>query len=186
MRYALAQKVRRATVARTLVLTFVAILSLGYLTANAHAAPGQQDPFASAIAQIYTNPAAGDDSLDRVQAFASGFPSIAITLSRQSYAKGEVITVSEFRLKNPNPTAAVVEIKVWMEIPGQNAVSILNMGADASFSFPPGFDQNVAPVSLFQNDGSNTPGTYYLSARVVDPVTGQVYSEDLNPFSLLP
>jgi hypothetical protein len=186
MRYALAQKVRRATVARTLVLTFVAILSLGYLAATATAAPAEQDPFASAIAQIYTNPAAADDSLGRVQAFASGFPSISITLSSPAYSKGQRITVSEFRMKNPNAAAAVIEIKIWMELPGQNPVSILNVGSDGSFSFPPNFDQNVAPVTLFQNDGSYTPGSYYVSARVVDPVTGQIYSEDLNSFTLLP
>jgi hypothetical protein len=186
MRYVHARKVSRTTVARTLILTLSAILSLGYLAVNAHAAPGEQDPF-SAIAQIYTKPAAGDDSLDRVQAFASGFaPSISITLSQPAYAKGESITVMEFRLKNPNPTGAVIEVKIWMELPGQNPISILNAGSDGSFSFPADFDLNLAPLALFQNDGSHAPGTYALCARVLDPQTGQVYSEDLNPFTLLP
>jgi len=186
MRYALAQKVRRPTVARTLVLTVSAILCLGYLTVNANAAPGEQDPF-SAIAQLYTNPAAGDDSLDRVLAFATGFaPSISITMSQQSYAKGEAITVSELRLKNPNPAGAVIEVKIWLELAGQNPISILNVGSDGSFSFPQNFDLNVAPITLFRNDGTYSTGTYSLNARVFDPVTGLLYSEDLNPFILLP
>ena len=165
------------------LLRFAMILPLVFLGVVARAAA--QDALPS-VGEIYTNPAvsqAPDASLDASFAFATGFaPSIAITITNAVYGNGETVVASEFTLKNPNAQSVPVEIKLWLDVPGQRPISLINLGSDGSLSFPANFNQSLAPLQFFAVDSAFTRGTYSVGARVVDPITGEVYSQDLNPF----
>jgi hypothetical protein len=110
--------------------------------------------------------------------------SLVITLSSSSYANGDTVTVTELRFVNPDPTAAAVEAKVWLRNPGALPLSILNLGAAGDFSLPAGANFNAGPIGLFPVTAGSTRGSYEFSGRLLDPVTGKLLSEDLNPFSI--
>jgi hypothetical protein len=111
-------------------------------------------------------------------------PVIEIETSKTSYVPGDTVTASVFRLKNPRSTAATAEFKVWLRLPGAAPISILNMGADSSVTLPANFTQDVGPVAVMAVTASNTNGSGELSSRVIDPVTGELLSEDINPFTV--
>jgi hypothetical protein len=167
------------------LLRFSGIVPLVFLGLVSGAAAQDRIP---SIAEVYTNPAlsqAPDPSLDAVLAFASGFaPSIAISVTKAAYVNGEAVLASEFKLRNPNSQNVPVEIKLWLDVPGQPPISLINLGADGSLSFPANFDQNLAPLQLFAVDPSFARGAYSVGARVIDPITGELYSQDVNPFVL--
>ena len=87
-------------------------------------------------------------------------------------------------MKNPGTTAAKVELKVWLTFPGIAPISILNFGADGSFTIPPGTNQNLGTMTLFTVDSTSPRGEYQFNSRMVDPVTGKLKSEDINAFTL--
>ena len=77
-------------------------------------------------------------------------------------------------------------MKVWIgtPIPGLPALSIFNVGADGSFVISPGFDQDFGPLPLFLVSADLPRGTYEFSSRMLNPITGELLSEDLNPFEI--
>jgi hypothetical protein len=104
-------------------------------------------------------------------------------MSQTSYSSGEVVSASTFRLVNFETVPLAVELKIWLEIPTSPPASIINMGADGSFILPLDFDQDFGPVDLFPTEGFPL-GTYGISCRLLDPVTGARLSEDLNSFTI--
>ncbi|PYV08264.1 MAG: hypothetical protein DMG07_26320 [Acidobacteria bacterium] len=100
------------------------------------------------------------------------------------YNSGDTVTLTRFRLKNPDTRAAAVEAKVWLGIPGGAPIAILNIGADGSFALPANFDADPGPVSLFTVGNSTPQGGYEFGARVLRPKTGGLLSEDIHSFSI--
>jgi hypothetical protein len=107
-----------------------------------------------------------------------------LQMSEAIYTDGSVVTASTARLANAGAATALVEIKVWLDIPGLPPLTIVNLGADGSTQLPPGFDQNFGPLPI----GTVTPafprGAYSLSCRLLDPVTGETTFLDVNPFMI--
>ncbi|MFH1026406.1 MAG: YCF48-related protein, partial [Pseudomonadota bacterium] len=107
-----------------------------------------------------------------------------VKTNKTSYADGDIVTADEFRLKNPAVTPTAIELRAWLGIPGSAPVMLLNLGANGSFVLPAGINTNFGPLSLFTVTSGLPRGSYELGARSVDPPTGRIISESLNPFSI--
>lgn len=60
--------------------------------------------------------------------------------------------------------------------------SILNLGSNGSLSFSANFNSKLGSLVFFAVSASTPKGTWSFNSRVLDPKTGEVYSEDLNAF----
>ena len=105
-------------------------------------------------------------------------------MSQAGYIDGETVTASTFRLANPAAEPVAVELKVWIgtPIPGLSAHSLFNLGTDGSFVVPASLDQELGPFPLFPVSADLPRGDYEFSSRMLHPITGELLSEDLNPF----
>jgi hypothetical protein len=111
-------------------------------------------------------------------------PVLEMTLSKSSYVNGETVTAAAVRLKNPASLSSMIELKIWLGIPGTRPLPMLDMGSDQSFGLPPNFDQSLGPVSFFTVISTLPRGTYEISSRMVHPATGKLLSEDRNTFEI--
>lgn len=111
-------------------------------------------------------------------------PILKITMSKGTYINGEVVTASVFLIENSGPSQVKVELAVWLEFPGIEPISILNLGANSSLILPPNFSQELGPISLFSVTSSFTRGSYAFNSRMVNPVTKKLLSEDINFFMI--
>jgi uncharacterized protein (TIGR03437 family) len=111
-------------------------------------------------------------------------PALEIEMTQNIYTLGQMVTASRYRLKNPRAAPAFVELKVWWEDSRLVPTRVVNQGADGSYVLPANFIYDFGPVSIFQVSSSMPPGNYEFSSRVIDPVTGELLSEDLNPFAI--
>ncbi len=109
-------------------------------------------------------------------------PSLAIAMSGAVYSDGATVVATQVRLSNLATQPANAELKLWLGIPGVSPIGVLNFGSDNSFVIPAGSNQNFGPLNLFPVTESLPRGNYEFSSRMIDPVTGKVLSEDLNPF----
>lgn len=114
---------------------------------------------------------------------AEVFPSLDITMSKSTYVVGDALTATEFRLRNQGTTAQACELKVWLIVPGIPPIGFFNLGSDGSFVIPAGFNQNFGPLTLLSKITDSVPkGNYEFDSRMVNPVTAQFLSQDLNSF----
>jgi len=107
---------------------------------------------------------------------------VDIQLSQDVYVAGETVTATTFRLGNLGADPGKIELKVWAEGPGTPPAPVINQGAAGNIQLPAGFDHNFGPAPLFPVTALFNPGNYILGARIINPVTGELLSEDLNPF----
>ncbi|KHE91419.1 MAG: hypothetical protein K8F52_18175 [Candidatus Scalindua rubra] len=106
-----------------------------------------------------------------------------IEMSQAIYTAGDTVTAQAFRIANLGLDPISVEWKVWLGTPFTSPIPIVNIGADGTFVLPAGFDLDFGPLPLFP--AAILPlGTYELSTRVLDPVTGELLCEDLNEFEI--
>lgn len=110
-------------------------------------------------------------------------PILLITMNKASYSNGDTIAATVFRLQNLG-LAVASEVKVWLGVPGIDPIGVFNIGSDGSFMIPAGFDHDFGPFTLGTVTAALPRGTYEFSSRIIDPVTGIVWSEDLNPFMI--
>lgn len=140
------------------------------------------------LAEIYRNSASGKNpawSLVQFSTISTTFlPSFLITLSKSSYTDGESVSATEFRMKNAGTASGKVEMKAWLFIPNASPISILNLGGDGSITLPGSLDANLGPVTLLNISSNSARGNYEAGARSLDPITGALYSVDLNPFTV--
>lgn len=109
-------------------------------------------------------------------------PALQITTDKTTYITGEAVTATEFRIKNLGSVPVKTEIKVFLIIPGIEPISALNIGSDGTFELPAGFNQNFGPLAMFTVTAEIPRGTYEFSSRLLNPVTGELQTEDLNTF----
>jgi hypothetical protein len=104
--------------------------------------------------------------------------------NKSTYVNGDTLIAQVFRLGNSGTTATPVELKFWLQIPGVAPIPFIRAGADGSLSLPAGVNANVGPLTLFPISAALPRGSYALGCRFVDPVTGQLQSESIAPFTL--
>ncbi len=110
-------------------------------------------------------------------------PVADIQLEQQAYRQGETLSASAFWISNSSTQSRNVEVKTWMTLPGLLPIS-LNMSVDDTLNLPAGFNQNYGAAQLLKISSDAPAGTGEVDARLLDPTTGDVLSEDLNPFSI--
>ena len=71
-----------------------------------------------------------------------------------------------------------------MGVPKVPPISFVNVGTDGSLVLPAGTDVDLGPVPLFTVTAAMPRGNYEFSCRTLDPVTGELLTEDLNPFDV--
>ncbi|MBI3325436.1 MAG: hypothetical protein HYZ81_01860 [Nitrospinae bacterium] len=156
--------------------------------------------FSSATSKTYTGLANGsytflvkardqalnEDPTPASQRFTLAVPTVAcdIQMSQAAYGNGETIAAQSLRWANAGATPVPIEAKLWFEVPGFAPITFVNLGADGSVQLPAGFDHNFGPLSLATVTPAFPRGTYAFSCRILDPVTGQLLREDLNPFAI--
>jgi hypothetical protein len=111
-----------------------------------------------------------------------GTPVCDTGTSQSTYSSGDQVQASAFRFANPGSTSVATEIKVWFGLPGGTNASLVNVGSNGSVVLPAGLDVNLAPLTLFQVTPSTPLGTYQFDCRLLDPITGQVFSSSLSSF----
>ena len=111
-------------------------------------------------------------------------PECDIQLNQLTYVDGDMVTADVFRIANPTAASLALEWKVWLAVPGLSPIGIVNLGADGSFVLPAGTDVDLGPLPLLPVSAALPRGNYELSCRMLDPVTGELLTEDLNPFEI--
>jgi hypothetical protein len=111
-------------------------------------------------------------------------PRLRITLSKDVYVNGEVVTATQFLLQNPESTDAKVELALWLENPGIDPIILLNLGGDGSMTWPPNYSHESGPITLFTVDATFPRGDYALNSRMVNSGTKKFLSEDINAFKI--
>jgi hypothetical protein len=109
-------------------------------------------------------------------------PGCDIQFNQTSYGNGNAVVMQVFGFSNPTAAQQRVEVKIWLEVPAAAPIGLLNIGADGSFVLPPGYNANFGPATLFTITPQFPRGSYAVQCRFVDPVTGRLQAEDLNPF----
>jgi hypothetical protein len=105
-----------------------------------------------------------------------------VQLNQTTYVDSDMVIANVLRFANNRPGPVATEIKLWLGVPGLAPVSLVNTGSNGSVMLPSGFDHNFGPLPLFPVAPALPRGTYELSCRILDPTTGRILSEDLNPF----
>jgi hypothetical protein len=130
-------------------------------------------------------------------------PICEIQMTKSVYAEGEMVTAQVLRIANLAENPAAIELKIWLTLDSTSS-SLVNDGSDGRFVLPAGFDTDVGPLDLGGNwaaasrslgfrppvtpahvpKEAGSPGSYEFSCRILDPVTGELLSEDRNPFEI--
>jgi len=103
-------------------------------------------------------------------------------MSKANYVNGDTVTAQILRLANPATISVAIEIKVWFEAPTSPPITFVNLGADGSVVLSAGFNQDFGPRALFQITPAMPRGPYAFSCRIIEPVTGELLTEELNVF----
>jgi hypothetical protein len=146
-------------------------------------APGSAD-------QNETDESEGDGWLSAAIRSASetrnraGRASLDISMSKESYVAGETIQTSAYRLSNPSQHSRSVEIKTWLATAGLRPISIGSVGSEGNYILPPGVSEEFGSVQLMPMTEDLPAGKYEFSARIIDPVTGDVLEEKTKSFAL--
>lgn len=91
--------------------------------------------------------------------------------------------VSEFAI--PARTPLPSRFRVWLKVPTEGEVTIIDVGAGGSFSLPGNLDADLAPFSLLTVDSTFPPrGSWELNGRLSNPATVATLGEDINPFGV--
>ena len=113
-------------------------------------------------------------------------PACDIQLNQSSYVSGDPITADVFRIANLTAASLALEWKAWLGVPNESPIEVVNVGADGSFVLPAGTDVDFGPVPFqpLSVPPGLPPGSYELSCRLLDPVTGELLTEDINVFEI--
>ncbi|MCP4765124.1 MAG: CHRD domain-containing protein [Gammaproteobacteria bacterium] len=111
-------------------------------------------------------------------------PTCDIQLNQSSYVDGDTVTADVFRIANLTAASLAMEWKVWLGVPGVSPIEAVNVGADGSIVLPAGTDEDFGPLLILPVTADLSPGSYELSCRLLDPVTGELLAEDLNVFEI--
>jgi hypothetical protein len=107
-----------------------------------------------------------------------------VQLNKTSFVNGDTLAVPVFRLVNLTASTLAIEFKVWLEAPGAAPIVFARAGENGATALPAAFNQNLGPITLFTVGAAFPRGQYAFNCRILDPVTGLLQSEDLNPFEI--
>lgn len=108
---------------------------------------------------------------------------IQIDLTKNQYAPGETITAGVARIFNPSDVDRPVELKTWLASTSEEPLSIGNVGSDGQYILAAGSEQDFGPLQVLPEDRDLPAGQYEFNARMLNPVTGDLLSQESSPFS---
>jgi hypothetical protein len=116
---------------------------------------------------------------------AAGNPVVDLSIDHRYYRKGDTVDASSLWIGNPAQQSRNVEIKTWAQCSGLLPVSAGIWSPNGLLNLPAESSQDYGSKALL-NITDNTPlENCSVNARLIDPVTGDILSEDFNPFSIL-
>lgn len=111
--------------------------------------------------------------------------SLDMQTSKSGYLYGEEVSLIEgCRLVNLSPGTTPIELKIWLEGPGLNPITVYSLGGDGSLVLTPQATMKLEPLQPFKITKDLPAGTYHLKSRIVDPVTGQGLHETATRFDI--
>ena len=110
-------------------------------------------------------------------------PECDIQMSQVTYIDGETVTADVFRLANLTVDPLSIELKIWLGLPDE-AIPVINLGADGTFVLPAGTDVDLGPLTLMPVNVELPRGGFEFSCRMLDPTTGRLLMEDRNFFDI--
>ena len=106
----------------------------------------------------------------------------AITMGKSIYVTGDTITATEFGPRTGG-ASVVVRLQITMTVPTLGTLSVIDIGADSSFTLPANTRVNFGPLPLITVNSTFPPrGQWSLDSKVTNPTTGALIDQDLNPF----
>ena len=75
----------------------------------------------------------------------------------------------------------VPSLYFWID---QLKPELLHLDGGRPVALPASLDEATAMTELFSVDAETTKGIYEINCRLIDPITGTIYSEDLNDFQV--
>jgi hypothetical protein len=110
---------------------------------------------------------------------------VDIHVERQSYRPGETVVADARWISNSSPHNLKAELKTWLAFPGLLPIAYGNLNEDGMLTLAPGFNRDYGSKQLFQVSKEAPGGICEFNARLINPVTGDILSEDRNTFSIL-
>jgi hypothetical protein len=111
---------------------------------------------------------------------------VSLVLSSSRYGPNDTVSISDLWIINPSGESGNVEVKIWMELSGVSPISLTDSLVDETMLLTPWFQQNFGEYSLMQLSGSVPSGIGQVNARLLDPISGDILSEDINQFTISP
>lgn len=106
-------------------------------------------------------------------------PGCRVEVNQATYVNGDTVSVTVFRLTNPDAVAANVELKWWL---GGSAFAPVSVANVPSYSLAPHLDQSLGPFTFFAVTPTLPRGAYEIGCRLLHPVTGKKLSESIASF----
>jgi hypothetical protein len=116
---------------------------------------------------------------------AASNPVVDLSLDRIFYRKGDTVNASSFWIDNRAQQNRNVELKTWAQCSERSTISIGGRSTNGMFNLPAESNQDYGAKALL-TIAANTPSdNCFVNARLIDPTTGDILSEDINSFSIL-
>jgi hypothetical protein len=111
-------------------------------------------------------------------------PVIDLQLNQSSYQRGDTVEIKSLWISNPSQEPQSVEAKTWIALPGMQPVSLTVQNAADSISLSPGINQDYGTTPILIISGISPAGSGIVGARLLNPITGEIVSEDLNVLTI--
>ncbi|MBN1569652.1 MAG: fibronectin type III domain-containing protein [Acidobacteria bacterium] len=111
-------------------------------------------------------------------------PVVDLKLERRTYRQGDTVQTGEFWISNPSMHSRDVELKMWIELPGLQPISLGSLSIEEKLTLEAGFNHNYGAMTLLEIAENAPAGICRIGARLMDPVTGDVLSEDTQAFTI--
>jgi hypothetical protein len=110
-------------------------------------------------------------------------PAVDVQLERQSYQRGETVNVATFWISNASTQSRDVEVKTWIALPGLLPIP-LDLSATDTLTLAAEFAQDYGAASVLRLSTNAPAGTGAVNARLLDPLTVDMLSQDINLFTI--
>jgi hypothetical protein len=143
-------------------------------------------PLTPGFETVHVQPGPWDTTLIMKTAdTAASDPVVDLSLDRIFYRKGDTVNASSFWIGNPAQQSRNVELKTWAQCTERSTISIGGWSTDGMFNLPAESNQDYGAKALLTITTNTPSDNCFVNARLIDPTTGDIFSEDINSFSIL-
>ncbi|MBN1569650.1 MAG: fibronectin type III domain-containing protein, partial [Acidobacteria bacterium] len=96
---------------------------------------------------------------------ASGNPVVDLQLSRQVYRQRQTVTTRSLWISNPSMQNRDVELKIWIELPGLQPISLGSLSIEEKLTLEAGFNHNYGAMPLLEISDDAPAGICRIGAR---------------------